>query len=213
MGLAQGRMWQGDYKGAIALSEHYLELNPSDANTYNMLSVTRLGSGTFKPRCPLSVPSTSIPTSETPTTPRGRSISGLGCMTTHSPTRRPTGELRPEVHAARVYRAVTFLMRDEPDRARQEVEADPLVGPLMRATAFGYRHLVEGRFRESSEAAFREALAAAEEARRKADPAATTGIGELRDTHFTLGRMLVVEGRTREAVRAFESGEAISAEG
>ena len=212
-GLIQSRMSQGDNRGAAEAAERYLELNPSDANTYNMLAYAQARAGNIEAAVSSVRKYVALhPDVENAYDSAWEIHLWAGLYDEALAYAESYRKLRPASTGPAYYRAVTFLMHDEPDRARKEMEADPLVGPLMKATQFGISYLVEGRFREA-EAAFREALAAGEEAPQTADRATATGTTVSRDAHLTLGRMLVVEGRTREAISEFESGETVSAKG
>ena len=202
---------EGDAKGATAAAERYLELNPTDANTYNELAYSQARVGDFA----AAISSVKKYVSLHPDVANALDSAWeihvwAGLFDEALAYADKYRQLRPKSANPGHYRVITFLMRDEPARARQEIAADAVLSPLSKTTYLGASYLVEGRYREA-EAAFREAVAAAEDALRKAGPAAVAGIGDLRDAHFGVGQMLTVEGRTREAIREFEAGEEISA--
>jgi serine/threonine protein kinase/tetratricopeptide (TPR) repeat protein len=203
----------GDFQGAVVTAERFLELNPADGDTYNALAYFYAGLGKYE----AAASSVKKYIAFYPDVPNTYDTAWeihlkAGMYDEALADAERYQQLQPTSTDPRYLRVVALLMRDDPDRAQQEITADSVVSPLEKTMWLAYTYLVEGRYREA-EAALRRAVTAAEETRRKADPATAEGISGLRNAHFNLGQMLAMEGRPAEAIREFEAGEAISGQG
>jgi serine/threonine protein kinase/tetratricopeptide (TPR) repeat protein len=211
IGIMVGRTSEQDVSGVITAAQRYLEINPTDANTYNMLAYAQSQLGdhkaavsSIKKYMALHPDVGNAFDSAVEIYLRAGLFDEALAITERWRKARPTG------YNPRRYAAWTLLMKGDPDRARREVLAAPEGSPLTQATDEGLTYLAEGRYREA-EAAYRKAVGIAEGTRRKADQASPTGLAGLRDAHFGLGRMLTVEGRMAEALREFDAGMEASA--
>jgi serine/threonine protein kinase/tetratricopeptide (TPR) repeat protein len=208
-----GRMATGDAPGGVSAAERYLEVNPSDANAYNMLAYLRSmlqdhGAAVSAIKKYLAL----HPDGSNPYDSAWEIYTRAGQFDEAIAITDRWRTVRPEDYDPRRYAAWTFVMRGDAERARQELQAAPGGSPVTQARDIAMAYMAEGRFREA-EAAYRRAVAIAEGIRKKADESSTTGIAGLRDAHFDLSRMLTVQGKAPEAVREADAGvEAFSGE-
>jgi len=210
--------WVGgtDLDRARTAAERYLEIDPTDANTYNLLAYIQSQQGdhqaalsTIKKYVALRPDVADVYDSAWEIhVQAGLFDEALAYADRYR-------ELRPQAYAPWQLRGETFLMRDDPERARQEflsMSDGTLASQVTRALDVSHAYVAEGRFKEA-ERSLRRAVELARcgsedrAVRRRDRPAA------MRNARFELGLVLAARGRAEEAIREFRAGEAASAAG
>jgi serine/threonine protein kinase/tetratricopeptide (TPR) repeat protein len=210
-GSMMGRWAAGDAAGGVKVAEQFLEVDPTDANTYNMLAYGQSGLGDHN----AAVSSIKKYMALYPDV--GNAFDSAveiylraGLFDDALGIAERWQKARPKSFSPWSNAGTTWLMKGDPERARKAYLSGPEVSPVTQANAIGVSYLTEGRLREA-EAAFRMAVAVADAARAKAGADATLGSAGLRDARFNLGRLMTVEGRTADAFREFDAGVEASA--
>ena len=165
--------WLGgtDLDRARTAAERYLEIDPTDANTHNLLASiqSRQGdhqaaSSTIKKYVALQPDVADVYDSAWEIhVQAGLFDEALAYADRYR-------ELRPQAYEPRQLRGETFLMRDDPERARQEFLSMPdgtLASQVTRALDVSHAYVAEGRFKEA-ERSLRRAVELAAAARRTA---------------------------------------------
>ena len=205
-----------DLDRARTAAERYLEVDPTDASTYNLLAYIqsrqgdhRAASSTIKKYVALQPDVADVYASAWEIhVLAGRFDEALAYADRYR-------QLRPEAYAPAQLRGETFLMRDDPERARQEFLSMPDGTPasqVSRTLDVSHAYVAEGRFKEA-EKSLRKAVELAAAVRRTAPPGDGTGLAAMREARFELGLVLAARGRAEEAIREFRAAEAASAAG
>ena len=210
--------WVGgtDLDRARTAAERYLEIDPTDANTYNLLAYIQSKQGdhqaalsTIKKYVALRPDVADVYDSAWEIhVQAGLFDEALAYADRYR-------ELRPQAYAPWQLRGETFLMRDDPERARQEflsMSDGTLASQVTRALDVSHAYVAEGRFKEA-ERSLRRAVELAAAVRRTAPSGDGTGPAAMRNARFELGLVLAARGRAEEAIREFRAGEAASAAG
>jgi tetratricopeptide (TPR) repeat protein len=209
--LAAIRESNGDLPGARVVYERFLELNPADANSYNNLAYVQSALGDHQAAVSTIKKYVALHPDVSNSADSAWEIhvrAGLYDEALAYADRYR--QMRPTLWSPWRLRVQTFLLEDDAEQARKEAFAPKDLTPSARVSQahdVGYTYLVEGRFREAEEA-FRKTIGLAEALPADAGPAAAQ-----RAAHFNVGRMLMVEGRTADAIREFQAGEESSARG
>lgn len=205
-----------DLDRARTAAERYLEIDPTDATTYNLLAYIQsqqgdhqAASSTIKKCVALQPDVADVYDSAWEIhVQAGRFDEALAYADRYR-------ELRPQAYAPWQLRGETFLMRDDPERARQEFLSMPdgtLASQVTRAQDVSHAYVAEGRFKEA-ERSLRRAVELAAAVRRAAPPGDGTGPAAMRNARFELGLVLAARGRAEDAIREFRAGEAALAAG
>lgn len=210
--------WLGgtDLDRARAAAERYLEIDPTDASACNLLAHIQsrqddhqAASSTIKKCVTLQPDVMGVYESAWEIhVQAGRFDEALAYA-------NRCRELRPQAYAPWQLRGETFLMRDDPERARQEflsMSDAPLASQVTRALDVSHAYVAEGRFKEA-ERSLRRAVELAAAVRRTGPAGDGTGPAAMRNARFELGLVLAARGRAEEAIREFRAGEAASAAG
>jgi serine/threonine protein kinase/tetratricopeptide (TPR) repeat protein len=210
--------WLGgtDLDRARTAAERYLEINPTDADTYNLLACVQSRQGDHQAASSTIKKYVALQPDVARVYDAAWEIhvqSGLFDEALAYADRYR--QLRPEAYAPWQLRGETFLMRDDPERARQEYlsMSDGTLAPqVTRALDISHAYVAEGRFKEA-ERSLRKAVELAAAVRRTAPSGDGTGPAAMRNARFELGLVLAARGRAEEAIREFRAGEAASAAG
>jgi eukaryotic-like serine/threonine-protein kinase len=205
-----------DLDRARTAAERYLEVDPTDANTYNLLAHIQSRQGdhraalsTIKKYVALQPDVADVYASAWEIhVLAGRFDEALAYADRYR-------QRRPEAYAPWQLRGETFLMRDDPERARQEFLSMPDSTPesqVSRTLDVSHAYVAEGRFKEA-EKSLRKAVELAAAVRKTAPPGDGTGFAAMRNARFELGFVLAARGRAEEAIREFRAAEAVSAAG
>ena len=210
--------WLGgtDLDRARAAAERYLELDPTDATTCNRLAHIQSRQGdqeaalsTIKKCVALQPDVADVYDSAWEIhVQAGLFDEALAYADRYR-------ELQPQAYVPWQLRGETFLMRDDPERARQEilsVSDGTAASQVTRALDVSHTYVAEGRFKEA-ERSLRRAVELAAVVRRAAPSGDGTGPAAMRNARFELGLVLAARGRTEDAIREFRAGEAASAAG
>jgi eukaryotic-like serine/threonine-protein kinase len=207
---AYGRKAHDDMAAARALEERFLERNPADANAYNNLAYIQAWMGDHQAAVSTIKRYVALHPEVANSADSAWEIHVQAGLYDEALTYADRYlRLRPELWNGWRLRMQTFLMKDDAEQARRETLTPTDLTPVARVSQagdVGISYVVQGRFREAGEA-FRKAQELADALPAKGGPFYQ------RHAHFNAGRLLVVEGRTEEAIHEFQEGEAASARG
>jgi tetratricopeptide (TPR) repeat protein/TolB-like protein len=201
---------------ARTAAERYLEIDPTDANTNNLLAYIQSQQGDHQAASSTIKKCVALQPDVADVYESAWEIHvKAGLFDEALAYADRYRELQPEAYAPWQLRGETFLMRDDPERARQEFLSMPGGTPASQFTQaldVSHAYVAEGRFKEA-ERSLRRAVELAAAVRRTAPPGDGTGPAAMRNARFELGLVLAARGRAEEAIREFRAGEAASAAG